>query len=327
MNFVSKPVAVLIGDIHFTVPTLELATKALVQAKEKAIQLTVPLVINGDTLDTKAVIRAECANRLIEILDDSEVNTYVNIGNHDRLSEKSKEHSLNFLRPFTSIIEYPIDLNFASIIPYQNDPQEFKNILDSHIEGHIIICHQGVVGANLGHYIQDNSAVAKEMFKGKRVILSHYHRRQNIGKNISYLGNPYSLSFGEAADGDKGFSILNDDGSLTFVPTNLRKHVILDLVAGQKIEDPDNFYGPEDLLWCKIKGKASELVKIKKKDIAKMLGRDMNFKLDLIVEEESRAVIEKPLSDIDTLDKLIDELGESTTHKTLLKSMSRELLE
>ena len=217
----TRPTAVVIGDIHFTVPTLELAASSVKQARDKAFSLGVPLILNGDTLDSKAIVRGECANRLIETLTDPNYKpreTIVNIGNHDLLSERSNEHSLNFLRPFVTLVDGIVfhESIRAFIIPYCPSTEYLKNLLDSLPTGSTVICHQGVRDSNGGHYILDKTALDKNSFSRFRTIASHYHQRQDIEcrdnairyseilNNIgifSYIGNPHTLSFGEANDG------------------------------------------------------------------------------------------------------------------------------
>ncbi len=152
----SKPIAVLISDIHFTPATLELASVSLRQAMSKAASLRVPLVLCGDTLDSKSIIRGECANRLIEIMSEHEgLRKLVLVGNHDLLNEKGKAHSLNFLRPYCHVVDHPVyDRHVgAHLIPYQHSQGEMQVILAGIEPGSRIICHQGVHGADMGHYL------------------------------------------------------------------------------------------------------------------------------------------------------------------------------
>ena len=78
--------------------------QSLQQAMDKAYALNVPLVLCGDTLDSKSIIRGEISNRLIQLLGTCP-SAYVLVGNHDLLNEKSREHSLNFLRPYCRVID------------------------------------------------------------------------------------------------------------------------------------------------------------------------------------------------------------------------------
>lgn len=325
----SKPVAVIIGDIHFTPSTLELATKSLIMAKDKADELNIPLIVNGDTLDSKAIMRGECVNRLLDIVYHI-TETYVNIGNHDLLNEKGREHTLRFLNNYVDIVSKPISLGASSIyiIPYQNSSEAMQSILDTTPKGSTLIIHQGVQTAYMGHYAQDKTSLPKDAYADFRVIASHYHRAQNIkcgrprkgGVGLfSYIGNPYTLNFGEANDGPKGFAVLHEDGSLEHVPTNLRKHVVIE----KAYDDLNDIHcDKEDLLWLKVSGPRSELAKISKKSI---LGHS-NFKLDLIPTDSAKVDKVEGLTDHQLLDSLIDNLGETNDEKTYLKQLWRELL-
>lgn len=343
----AKPSCVVIGDIHFTIPTLELATKALVAAQDTASALNVPLVINGDTLDTKSIIRGEVANRLISILDKDGPLTFINTGNHDALNEKSKESSLNFLRPYANVVSTPryVEEVNSWIIPYQHDSDEMLGILNSIPKGSRLIIHQGVIGAWLGHYVQDKTSLPLEVFSDYRVIASHYHRAQDIKTGrprkgaiglFSYIGNPYSLSFGEANDGPKGFQILNDDGLLTQVKTKLRGHYIYERTAeeainmqtrGAHLGMTGDYGNQDDLVWLKVSGPRSDLAKVNKKLLGVHLGLT-NYKLDLIPTSDvsSETPSSEKLSEAEILDKLIDETSEPKAQKIALKDLWRELI-
>lgn len=331
MKQIRKPRAVLISDIHFTPSTLELATKALIQAQDKATELQVPLLICGDTLDGKAVIRGECANRLIDLLGArQDPHTILLVGNHDLINEKSKEHSLNFLKPYCGVIEEPVEYLGMHFIPYQSDSEMLKVHLDTIPTGSTIIAHQGLQTAFMGHYVQDKTSISPEAFKRFRTISGHYHRHQEIkcGETglFTYIGTPYTTTFAEAHDGPKGFQILFEDGHLELVPTNLRKHIIIE----KTIEDlysglPD--LTPEDIIWLKIAGRRSELEKLKKSEIGLLLLGHSSFKLDLIYTDIPELEVEiEQLTDDVILDILIDSLDESEGQKTYLKNLWRGLI-
>ncbi len=335
----STPKLVVIGDIHFTPNTLELATIALCSAKQKAWELGVPLVINGDTLDTKAIMRGECVNRLIHIFNEEPlVRTYVSVGNHDRINEKSYEHTLNFLGPYCDVVEENTEIMpGVFLIPYHHDTEQLKKELRHIPAGSTLILHQGVMTANVGHYITDKTSIEKGWFADKRVIASHYHMRQDIkcGRPqkgavglFSYIGNPYTLNFGEANDGHKGYSILNTDGSLTFVPLNLRKHVVIDYHYGK----PTTWTNPgaDDLVWLKVRGPKSLISNTSKLEYQRYFNLPhLNFKLDLIPTDSGspKVQLDDTKDDAAHLDTLIDGTGETDTQKTYLKQLWRRLLD
>lgn len=340
MSAPNKPIAVLISDIHFSVATLELASQSLLQAQSKAKELSVPLVIAGDLLDSKAIIRAECANRLLDIFSSKDAPpTAILVGNHDLINEKGKEHSLNFLKHRCIIVDYPQQSCLSGkdvlLIPYQSDPEAMKAALSWENPPDTIICHQGIQSAFMGHYVQDKTSLPKESFKDYRVISGHYHRAQDIkcGRPrkgavglFSYIGTPYTTSFAEAEDGPKGFQILYDNGLLELVPTNLRKHVILERRI-DNVNTPVDGINLGDLIWLKVLGSHSELEKLKKQDTGMKLFGHNNFKLDKIYTDSPKLETKKErLTGPELMDTIIDATDEKLEEKAYLKSLWREIL-
>ncbi len=335
-----KAIAVLISDIHFSIPTLELAKAALNQAVDVANRLDVNLVVAGDLHDTKANLRGECTNAMLAILDKADLRPVILVGNHDKINEKSEDNSLNFLRGPADVVSYPcysLDLD-SYLIPYQHDPIFLKSYLTTIPEGSRLIMHQGVEGSSAGDYILDKSALPKECFKDFRVISGHYHTRQQIkcGRPqkgsvglFDYIGNPYTLNYAEAKDPSKGFQVLYDDGHLEHIPTNLRKHIVMDLTYEQLKGEHIYLGEPEDLLWVKIRGTKEELSNLSKNQVATDLDIVLqDFRLDLIPDETNTQLKENviELKQPELLDGLIDSItNTSDEQKKRLKDLWRSL--
>jgi DNA repair exonuclease SbcCD nuclease subunit len=327
----SEPIAVLISDVHYSLKTLELADAAMRQAIDKANSLGVQLIVAGDLHDTKANMRAECMNAMLNTFAMANVQPYVLVGNHDKVHEKSIDNSLNFLGGLAVIVNVPqfhpfLDIN---LIPYQADLAGFIPA-----EVSINIVHQGFLGANAGEYIQDRTAVDAGKVQGCRIISGHYHARQTIklpkkGK-WDYIGNPYTLSFAEANDPEKGYQILYEDGSLEFVPTRLRKHVIINAWQNwDKIEHDSYTAAPGDLVWVKFSGKKEFLDAWTKERIAANIGLKGPFRLDLIPDISvfaGDAKASKSLTKEEYFDSLIDtSTGVTQERKEVLKSLWKSL--
>lgn len=324
----SKPTAVLISDVHYSLPTLKLADAAMRMAIAKANELDVPLIVAGDLHDTKANLRGECVNAMIETFELCETGCIVLRGNHDALNEKSKEHSLNFLiRVGTAtVLDAPTKYRGLYLIPYHYDPDELRVYLKTLPTGSTLIMHQGLKSSNSGDYTQDKSAISKDDVSGFRVISGHYHNRQTIslpnGGSWDYIGNPYTLTYGEANDPPKGFQILMEDGALEFIPCNLRSHRVwnMDTTLGGNFESHDG-----DLLQIKITGTHEELSNITRARVQKAIGIE-HFRLDLIPLDTTTKIIEKPRGNSELLDGLIDSLSNtSESKKARLKELWRAL--
>ena len=333
----AEPIAVVIADLHFNLQNLEPATVALKAASARADSFNIPLVIAGDLLDGKAIIRAEVANRLIEILRSRPDSQMVVIlqGNHDLINEKGREHALHFLEGYADVVSVPVAHSGLWFIPYFNDAAALKAVLSEAPENAPVIMHQGVQSAFMGAYVQDKSSLPPEAFKDFRVISGHYHRAQDIKCGparkgavglFSYVGTPFTMSFAEANDGPKGFQILKSDGSLEQVVLSLRKHVIVERTIADVLKPiPD--LNPGDLLWLKVTGPYSELEKLRKHEIGQKLLGHANFKFDKIPAESLEVVqADKPLTGGDLLDNMIDEMEETPNQKKFLKELWRDSL-
>lgn len=331
----SKPKFVAISDIHFSLNNLQLSSQALSASLTAAEKLKVPLVVAGDLNDTKAIIRAEVANAIIEILQTAKVDVYILSGNHDMVNEKGSTHGLNYLRPYAQVIDFPCkfqELPGVLFIPYQSDAAAFEAALrQKGEEGDIVVCHQGVKGALMGDYVQDKSAIDVEILKDYPTISGHYHKHQTIG-TLTYIGSPFTMTFGEANDGPKGFLLVNDDGSFSQHPLDLRRHIVINTDT-ETLEQAD-FHGTDpfdpprrqDLVWLKVKGPKSVLDRMKKADLAPLIGH-ANFKLDKIASEaQALEPAAKPQTDQELLDALIDRLTDQDQEKARLKALWRELL-
>ncbi len=327
----SEPIAVVISDVHYSLKNLELSDFAFRAAIDKAHKLGVPLIDAGDITNDKAILRAEVVNRLIETMiyaKDKDVEVYLLVGNHSLCNEKGDEHSLNFLYPHANVISHTCSSGGFNFVPYQSDPKNFIRDINRH--DRLIICHQGFHGADMGDYVHDKSAIDVSLVKDFTVISGHYHKHQTIG-TVTYVGNPYTMSFGEANDGSKGFLILNADGTFTREILNLRRHRIREFNSTVEASEHilpfgELFASKDDLLWIKIKDTKENLKVIDKKSIGEFLGMQ-NFKLDLIptdspLEAPTNA---KGLTDGEILDSIIDTSSQTEDAKIRLKALWRNL--
>lgn len=329
-----KPTAVLISDVHYSLSTLWLAEAAMRQAIIKANELKVPLIVAGDLHETKANLRGECVNAMIETFKLCNAPPYILIGNHDRLNEKAPEHALNFLKEHAVIIDYRTSKPLKGIgyfIPYAHDAQDLKDYLKTLPDGSQIIMHQGIQGSNSGEYFQDKSAIQHSDVSNFRVISGHYHARQDIKTGrprkgsvglYSYIGSPYTMTFGEANDPYKGFQILMNDGTLEFVSTNLRKHVIVEIDENKRIRT--GHIGVNDLVWVKARGTKTWLSKISKESF-KAHGVPIDFRLELIPTDDIPTPKIAAKTQAELLDTIIDK--QSIDNKTHLKSLWKQLCE
>jgi DNA repair exonuclease SbcCD nuclease subunit len=337
----SNPVAVLISDVHYSIPTLELADAAVRQAIAAANDLEVALIVAGDLHDTKANMRGECIKAMIATFELADRKPIVLVGNHDRINERSSEHSLEFLKPWADVVDRNTATGFIGskrlfLFPYYHDLDALRANLKAVKKGSIVIMHQGVNSATSEGYPHDKSAIDENAVAGLRVISGHYHRRQDIvlpdDGLWSYIGNPYTLNYGEAKEPEKGYRILMDDGTLEFVPTNLRKHVVIDLTIdgdGDWRDANNTEMVAGDLIWLKVRGPAKQINKFTKKQYAFELSLPTeSFRLDLIpdtVEATAEQEQVDTLSQPELLDEMINSLNVDIQDKERLKTLWKGL--
>ncbi len=319
-----KPIAVLTADVHYNINTIEVANAAMKQVIQLANLLEVPLIVAGDLHDTKAFLRGECVAAMIETFKLCRILPIVTCGNHCRISEKSEAHSLEFLRPYATIIDKPTRnlIPYWTFIPYQHDPAAMRAYLKTLPPGTNIIMHQGVQGSLAGAYFMDHSAITKEDIAPFNVISGHYHSRNDL-----YIGNPYTLSFGEANDPEKGFKILYDDNSLDFVSTNLRKHLVFEMDS--RLTCDTSTYVPGDIVWIKVLGTNEELATITKEKITQATGI-ASFKLDLLPSQSTVLPIADSIKDLtqpETIDSIITKLHLSSSSTYRLKNLWKKLVD
>lgn len=343
----SKPKAVLISDVHYTLKTLEIADAAMRQAIDKAAELGVPLIDCGDLTNDKAVLRAEVVNTLLETgyyAADLGVQIYSLVGNHSLINERSTaDNALNFLLGCETwcVIKSPLSFQGFNFIPYQPSRELFLEALKQFPEGSLIVAHQGLTKAWPGEYCHDHSAVYPEDVNNYRVISGHYHRAQNIKTGWprkgavglwSYVGTPYTTSFAEANDGSKGFQILYDGGLMEQVPTNFPKHYIVELdVASMDVDAHYDNINSHDSIWVKLKGPSYSLEQpeYSRSAIQVMLDLPSNYRLDKIPTDTTTPTVQniEKKTGIEVLDELIDNTGESDSQKKAMKFLAREVME
>ncbi len=332
----SKPLAVVISDIHYTLNTIEIADAALRAAIIKAANLGVPLIDCGDLTNDKAIIRGEIIKRIMSTIDfaaDGGVTILHLVGNHSLINEKSQDHALDFLRTQSTLISYPVEIpHLGGFIPYQNDPEKFYEAIKKFPKKSIVFAHQGALGGAMGDYIRDPSAIDPKKIKDWRVFLGHYHRQYDLENTVS-VGNPYTLTFGEAGDGPKGYLIVYEDGSYSREILDYRKHIIMDFdkknydfAIGKWKHIPGMNRNPADLIWVKVHGTRSDLLQVSKQKFSEATGIK-NFKLDkIVVESEEQAQVKEDLTDSEIFDKVIEGTSESKEQQKYLKGLWREIM-
>lgn len=158
-----------------------------------------PTIFLGDTLDTKEVIRGKCLNTIYNRVKNSDLFFIFIIGNHCYFNLECKEHSLEVLKTLKNVLivdelTYYKNMWFA---PYTHDADQFKEWVKQAGQ-QVLFCHAEIQGFDYGTGLISKEGVeAKDLSNVKKVISGHYHKYQKLS-NITYLGTPFSHSFGES---------------------------------------------------------------------------------------------------------------------------------
>lgn len=218
----------VIGDPHITHKSLDKGYRLFQTIEE----LGNPVIILGDLLDNKEVIRGKCLNLWFNYLKSSKLQFVNLVGNHDFFNLEGLDHSLKPLtsipnvRIIDSVVEHPT-LPFV-FFPYIHDKHKLKELVLKYAsKDKVAFGHFDMLGFDFGNGHISEVGLSVEDFQGyKRVISGHYHKYQQTG-NFTYLGTPFSHSFGEANQ-DKFLGLYTvDTDKLDLLPTTFPKHVSL----------------------------------------------------------------------------------------------------
>lgn len=217
----------IIGDPHVTPKSLDKAN-ALFNYIEN---IGLPTIILGDVFDTKEVLRGTCLNLVYNRLKNSKLQFIILVGNHDLFRLDEPQHSLEVLKELPNVriidkIEKHPKLPFI-FFPYIHDKALVKQALIDYADPNAVVFgHFEVSGFDFGNgHLCEDGKITHEDFAGyKRVVSGHFHKLQQTG-NFTYLGTPFSHSFGEANQ-DKVLGVYTlDDDNLALTPTEFPRHI------------------------------------------------------------------------------------------------------
>lgn len=264
----------IIGDPHITPKSLDKGA----QLFRTVEQLGNPAIWLGDLLDTKEVIRGKCLNLFYEYFQSSKLQHIILVGNHDWFNLECQDHSLKPLSSLPNVriidkVEVHPKLPFL-FFPYIHDKVALKETLrqiqlSDNAKDTVVFGHFDVSGFDYGNgHLCEDGIITHDDFKGfKRVISGHFHKLQQTG-NFTYLGTPFSHSFGEANQDKVLGTYTLDDDQLQLTPTNFPRHIStkIDLSKknGQKKLE-DFLAGNEgNLVRIQLHGAPEDVVKLDK---------------------------------------------------------------
>lgn len=189
------------------------------------------VICMGDTFDKRKMINFISLERSIDYffgqLQKRDIQLYCLVGNHDapfknHIKVSSPKLLLSGFKNITVIDEptemtiFDTDFLFVPWICQDNQEQVMKAIKKS--KAPIMLSHLEMAGFDMfkGQISDHGHLEMKDVKKFDQVWSGHYHHRSTQG-NVSYLGNPYELTWSDYDD-PRGFHIYDTKlGMLEFV--------------------------------------------------------------------------------------------------------------
>lgn len=222
----------IVGDPHCTLKNLDKINQLFDQVEE----LGNSVIILGDLLDTKSIVRSECLNLYAKRFSESKLIFYVLVGNHDLHNVNSSEHALYPLKALANvkIIDEVCSTKWSTFVPYIHDKTKIVEILQNIPKDHIVFGHFDLIGFDYGNgHICESGLSIDDFNKFPLVISGHFHKYQ-YERNFLYLGTPFSHSFGETNQ-SKCLAILDSSTKqIDLIPTNFPQHITIEL----NLDDP-----------------------------------------------------------------------------------------
>lgn len=225
----------VVGDPHLKVANLSLAVEFIIWL-ENVIEDLDPdtVVILGDVFHTHNVVRSEIMALLNDFLTRASQQYaskklypcfFILVGNHDMAHHKTPDiHAwLPFKGKFKNVFIIDKPSTMFGMIPYIDDPEEFKQAFDSMRDKPVIFCHQTFRGANFGFVTSKEGAVVPTDYPGQ-IISGHIHKGQDLGC-VWYPGTPFAQ---EASDHNevKGIYLYDQESrKRTFIKSPLPQWV------------------------------------------------------------------------------------------------------
>jgi hypothetical protein len=170
-------------------------------------------------------------NAWFDYLQKSTLHHTILVGNHDWFNLECKDHALRTLSalPNVLIIDKPRCSTTMSFLPYCHNPEQLKFDIELLPANSVLFAHLDVKQFDYGNgQISESGLDLQDLYKFKKVISGHYHKFQERG-NLTYLGTPFSHSFGES-DQEKYIGIFDDQtGILERIKSPIPQHVTLEL--------------------------------------------------------------------------------------------------
>lgn len=215
----------VVGDPHAQNSNLDTISQLCSQVES----LGNPVIWLGDMLDTKEVVRGKSLNAWISYFFRSELDHYILVGNHDWFNLECEDHSLRALGflHHSRVIDSLVVLNCPTpiaLMPYRPTAALAREDLAKIPPNAAVFGHFEVKTFDFGNgLICESGLEVADFAQFPAVVSGHFHKYQNAG-NFTYLGTPFSHSFGET-DQTKYLGIFDTETqTMELLPTEFPSH-------------------------------------------------------------------------------------------------------
>lgn len=278
----------VIGDPHIVSKVLHLGRRLFDLVEFKGH----PAIWLGDFLDTKEIIRGKCLNLIYDYFLSSKLEHIIIIGNHDYFNLECLDHSLKVLNslPNVTIVDKRTELHGMHFIPYIHDLKVLKDELKQIPKDSVLFGHLEVQSFDFGNgHMCEAGLTTKSLNKFKRVISGHFHKYQQRG-NLTYLGTPFSHSFGES-DQIKYIGVYDKSkDELALEETNFPSHktITVDCDVNNSVNVDVK---PDDHVRLILTGSQQSIDKVKSSlsvsEDVRVLTRPTDTVLDMVIDENA----------------------------------------
>lgn len=275
-----NPIAIILTDTHLSLKTSKINQQIYNQAIDLAKSLNVKAIYHGgDVFTSRKQQPLDNLTSFSDILNkfkSNDIDLYVIPGNHDKVNYTSERSYLDVYDWHTNCTIFPRyglhENNGVNVwfVPYFQEGEIYLQYLNSvkqsmnvsHIN--VLITHIAINGVRNNDGTLVDQGIHPDCFEQfDFVYVGHYHDKSTINSTIQYVGSAYQSNYGENTD--KGFTVLYDDGSCSFVNSTFPKYIkydidllqererLNDLVIGHQSDRTDNhvkfnLIGPKEVV-------------------------------------------------------------------------------
>lgn len=171
----------------------------------------------GDIFDKRQYITIKTMERLektfLRLLEEFDMEMYVIVGNHDVLyrntnAANSPTHLFRAY-PRVKVISQPTDIFGIAMIPWINR-ENLDNTLDfiSKTKSKFCLGHFEISGFEMHRGTVSTTGLDRSVFDRFQLTMSGHFHTKSVQGNITYLGSPFELNWGDYND-PRGFHIFD----------------------------------------------------------------------------------------------------------------------